>query len=64
MPYTTIQQRAIRHHADQNDLVPQLSVYPKVTFKSRSTGEITEINVINLVSYYNKYKKEHGDVNK
>lgn len=49
MAYDTEQLRAIKKYADDNNAVPQLSVFPTVRFKLRDSGETVEVNIMTLV---------------
>lgn len=56
MAFSTAQWKAIKWFADTEDLIPQMSVYPVVTFKERATGKLVEHNISSLEIAFTGHK--------
>jgi hypothetical protein len=57
--FTSKELRAIRRHADDEDMVPQLSVYPGVNMKRRTGSAVPEkFHIKELVELYETKLKQ------
>lgn len=57
MAYTLTEQRALQWYADQYDATPQLSSWPIMYFKQRTTGAIIQKDLGHIVTQYKQYMK-------
>lgn len=64
MAYTPQEYKAIAHYSVETGSVPQLSVYPQITFKSKKTGKVIDRNIHILVGELADYKKQLSKDNK
>lgn len=56
MAFSAAQWKAIKWFADSQDLIPQMSAYPIVTFKDRGTGELVAHNISSLEISFTGHK--------